>query len=482
MVQEKPKTKIVVTMGPSCVEKKVLKELFLAGVDVCRLNFSHGTHEEHSQAIKNILDLNKQLGLNVGILGDLQGPKIRIGKIENDGVTLKNGDILTIKTCEEFIGTSQAVYINYKNFPKDVTVGGSIIIDDGKIMLKVIETNQSTEVKAEVVYGGVLSSKKGVNLPDTKISLPSLTEKDMKDVKFAIENGLDWIALSFVRSSSDIKGLREILKANSSSMGIIAKIEKPEALEDIDNIINETDAIMIARGDLGVEVSFSKVPLIQKSIIEKCISKAKPVIVATQLMESMMSNFRPTRAEATDVANAVIHGGDALMLSGETSIGKFPVDAVKSMRDIIDWTEKHGFVHDRFYELDAKSPKFISDAICSSACQMSGAANAKAIVTFTNSGYTAARVCSHRPKSEIFAFTNSRHLIRKLSLFWGIRAYPCKVYSNVDYAIDWTVDFLKDNKIVSSGDTLIHIGSTPLQLKGRANMIKVAYVDKDYVT
>jgi pyruvate kinase len=468
-------TKIVATLGPASSSKEVLSRMIHEGVDVFRLNFSHSKQEEHLKLINLIKELNIELSTNVSILADLQGPKLRVGEIENNHIELIEGDIITFIT-EKCLGTKEHIYMSYKEFPKDVNIGEAILIDDGKIKLEVIETNKINSVKAKVIYGGPLSSKKGVNLPNTKVSLPCLTEEDISNANFALEQEVDWIALSFVRSASDILDLKELIKKKKGHAGVIAKIEKPEALKEIDQIIDLTDGIMVARGDLGVEVPFDEVPIIQKLIVKKCIDRSKPVIIATQMMESMITNFRPTRAEANDVANAVLDSADALMLSGETSVGKYPAETIYSMQKIIDYTESKGKPFNMQHEPTKGTPTFHADSICFNATRMAQQINAKAIVAFTHSGYTVLRLSSHRPESEIFAFTNNVKLLRKLSLVWGVRTFYVKTYDKIDEAINESIKILKEKNLINEGDTLVHVGSTPLNLKGRTNMMKVSYI------
>jgi pyruvate kinase len=467
-------TKVIATIGPATSSKEQLEKLFHEGVDVCRLNFSHGTHDDHLQVINNVLELNHELNANVALLADLQGPKIRIGEVENNRIELKDGAEVIIVT-QKCIGTAEKLYLSYQDFPKDVTVGDAILVDDGKIKLEAIETNKKDTVKARIIHGGILSSKKGVNLPNTKISLPSLTEKDIEDVNFALDHNVDWIALSFVRSSEDLIHLKEIIRNKKKFARIIAKIEKPEALEDIDNIIDASNGIMVARGDLGVEIPFDQVPLIQKDLVQKCVERSKPVIIATQMLESMITNFRPTRAEANDVANAVLDGADAVMLSAETSAGKYPVESVVAMQSIIDWTEK-GFSFYRETLPSADPRTFLPDSICRHACHLANQTKAAAIITFSYSGYTAFKISSHRPQSDIFTFTRNANLIRKMSLVWGVRAFLKGEHDNIDDAIQYSIDFLKEKKHIKEGDVVIHVCSTPYKDKGQTNMIKVSYV------
>lgn len=475
MRHEKSHTKVIATLGPASAKQEVLAKMFQEGIDVCRLNFSHGNHEDHLKSIELINSLNASFSSNVAILADLQGPKLRIGEVENNAVDLVDGEEISFVNTP-CTGNKDRVYMSYERLAQDVEIGETILIDDGKIKLEVIETNKKDIVRMKIMNGGILSSKKGVNLPNTKVSLPSLTEKDMKDASFALEHGVDWIALSFVRTVSDILEIKELIKKSKRPTAkVIAKIEKPEALNEIDQIIDMTDGIMVARGDLGVEVPFDKVPLIQKDIVSRCIQKSKPVIVATQMMESMITNFRPTRAEANDVANAVLDGADALMLSGETSTGKYPVEVVQSMQKIIDWTEKSYHYYRNNPPLEF-SRTFLSDSICYNACKMAEQAKASAIITFTHSGYTAFQIASHRPRADIFAFTDNDRILRKLSLVWGVRAYRSEVFENIDEYISHSIQHLLEMNLIHEEDVVIHVGSTPILERGRTNMIKLSYV------
>ena len=469
-------TKVIATIGPASSSKEVLRELFAAGINVCRLNFSHGTHDYHRQSIQNIIELNQEMHTNVTILADLQGPKIRIGDIENGSVVIQDGQMIDLVTTE-CLGTQERLYINIKDFAKEVKPGETVLIDDGKVKLEVLSTDRKNKVTCKVIYGGVLSSKKGINLPDTRISLPSLTEKDLADAAFALDHNVDWIALSFVRSADDLIPLRDLLRSKKKFARIIAKIEKPEALENIDDIIDSSNGIMVARGDLGVEVPFDRVPMIQKMIVKKCVEQAKPVVIATQMLESMISNFRPTRAEANDVANAVLDGADAVMLSAETASGKFPVETVKAMRQIISWTETNGFQYNRETLPDSQSITFLPDSICLNACRLAHQANAKAIVIFTFSGYTAMRISSHRPQAETFVFTRNKALVRKMALIWGAHAYHAEEADNIDEAIEQSIVNLKERGYIKTGDVIVHVGSTPFREKGQTNMVKLSYVN-----
>ncbi len=475
MRQINSQTKIIATLGPATSSKIIISELIRSGVDVFRLNFSHTSKEEYLRLIYLIKELNLEIGTNVAIMADLQGPKLRVGEIENNMIHLAKGDAITFVT-EKCIGRKDHIYMSYQNFPKDVNVGEAILIDDGKIELKVTETNKNDSVRAKVIYGGSLSSNKGVNLPNTKVSLPCLTEEDISNAVFALEHGVDWIALSFVRTASDIFELKALIRKSNGDARVIAKIEKPEALREIDQIIDATDGVMVARGDLGVEVPFNEVPLFQKLIVEKCIRQSKPVIIATQMMESMITSFRPTRAEANDVANAVLDGADALMLSGETAIGNYPVETINNMQQIITYTENEGNPFDKQHEPTKGNSTFLADSVCLNATKLAKQVGAKAIVVFTHSGYTAIRISSHRPKSKIYTFSNNKNILCKISLVWGIRPFYLRTYNHLNQAIPESVKILKDKKLLSDGDCVVYVGTTPLKLQGSTNMMKVSYV------
>lgn len=476
MRHERSHTKVIATIGPATRDKQMLKQMFEEGLDVCRINFSHDTHEAHLKTIRNIRELNKEMGTHVAILGDLQGPKLRIGDIEGGQVELLEGSEFSFVTtpCK---GTAHQAYLSYDRLPGDVNVGETILVDDGKLAFRVTETNGKDTVKTTVIAGGPLSGKKGVNLPHTKITLPSLTEKDRRDAAFALDNGVDWLALSFVRREKDIKDLREIVDAHPRKALIIAKIEKPEALEEIDEIIGAADGVMVARGDLGVEVDFHRVPLIQKSIIKKCTLRSKPVIVATQMMESMINNPTPTRAEANDVANAVLDGADTVMLSGETSVGNYPVLTIRNMQKVIDSTETEEFMFYKVHMPDPGSRTFLADSICYNAVRLAEQVRAAAIITLTHSGYTAFKISSHRPRASIFSFTMNEDLIADLSLVWGVRAYYFAECANINDYIEYTENFLVGLKLLKKGDLVIHVGSIPIMERGKTNMMKLTKVD-----
>jgi pyruvate kinase len=469
------KTKVVATIGPSSSSREILRQMILAGVDVCRLNLSHGTYDIHEKIIEHIRSINHELHCHTSVLIDLQGPKLRIGEVEKNEIFLEIGKEVEL-TTHESMGNAARLFINYIQFPKDVAIGDHVLIDDGKIQLTVTSTNGLDSVMAVVNSGGKLSSRKGVNLPKTKISLPSLTPKDMEDLSFALQQNVDWIGLSFVRTAQDIVDLKKIISSNQKKARVIAKIEKPEALLEIDHIIRETDALMVARGDLGVELPMEEVPLIQKMLVNKCIHASKPVIIATQMMESMITNSTPTRAEVNDVANAVLDGADAVMLSGETSVGMFPLKVVEYMRSIIATIEEKGYRYNRDHKPDIMSETFISDSVCYNACVMASQVDAKAIVGMTRSGYTAFKVASQRPKADILIFTDLQDVLSVLSLIWGVRGFYYSKSTTTDETITELQEILKEKKYVESGDIIINLASIPLAEQGRTNMLKLGKV------
>lgn len=467
------KTKIVATVGPASNSREMLRALIKEGVDVFRLNFSHGSHEDHQKVIDTVRELNEELGTTVALLQDLQGPKIRVQEVEPD-VVLERGQEFII-TTRQLKGNREIASTSYQQLPKDVKKGDVVLIDDGKIELKVKEV-RDIDVVTEVVYGGPLKSRKGINLPFTKVSAPSLTEKDLKDLEFGIKNKVDWIALSFVRKAHDIKILRGILEEHESVSRIVAKIEKPEALSNIDEIIATTDAVMVARGDLGVEIWLEEVPMVQKMLVEKCNAAAKPVIVATQMMESMIENPRPTRAETNDVANAVMDGADAVMLSAETAAGKYPIEVVRSMVRTIASVEKNEKLYYRFREVDPKSPIYINDSLVLAACKLAKDVGAKAIVGMTSSGYTAFKSSSYRPNTNIFVFTANKYLINTINLVWGARGYHYNKVNSTDETIADVEAILKKEGHVQSGDIFITMASMPIQERLRTNTLKINIV------
>lgn len=467
------KTKIVATIGPASNNKEMLKALAREGVDVFRLNFSHGKHEDHQKVVNYIREINDELGTHIAILQDLQGPKIRVNEME-PGVEIKAGETITI-TTKEVLGNKNLVSTSYEGLPNDVKVGDMILIDDGKLELRVKDI-RGVEVTCTIIYGGPLKSRKGINLPFSKVSAPSLTEKDLEDLKFGLKNRVDWVALSFVRKAKDIEALREIINEHKSTTRIVAKIEKPEALENIDDIIAATDAVMVARGDLGVEIWMEEVPMVQKMLVEKCNQASKPVIVATQMMESMIENPRPTRAETNDVANAVMDGADALMLSAETAAGKYPVEVIRSMVRTIGSVEKQGNIYFRYRDIDPDSPNFFNDSLILTACKLAKEVNAKAIVGMTQLGYAAFKASSHRPNANIFAFTSNDSILNSMNLVWATRAYHYDKASSTDETIADVEKILKRDGHVQSGDIFIILASMPIQERGRSNMIKVHVV------
>ena len=471
------RTKIVATVGPACDTYDKLLALVKAGVNVFRLNFSHGAHEDKARIIEHIRKINSSEPFNIAILGDLQGPKLRVGEIEGGGMDVVEGDILTF-TNEKLVGNMDRIYVSYPNLHADVKIGNTIMIDDGKLEVKVMSIEKNNDVKVQVTLGGRLSSKKGINLPDTKISLPALTEKDLVDLEFVIEQKLDWVALSFVRHVKDIGILRSKLNDKKSKTKIIAKIEKPEALTNLREIILESDGIMVARGDLGVELPIEQVPLIQKQIIRKSLHRAKPVIVATQMMESMIDRTKPNRSEITDVANAVLEGADAVMLSAETATGNYPVLVVETMRKIIMEVEKTDYHYNREDELAPQphSPSFLSDAICYNACKLAKDANADALIGMTQSGYTGFMLSSYRPKSPLYIFSKEKTLINQLSLSWGVRAFHYEAEDSMDEIINDQVEILKQRGFLKSGDVVVNTGSLPVQLHLPTNLLKITKV------
>lgn len=470
------RTKIVATLGPASAKPDVLLSMFNAGLDVCRLNFSHGSQAVHQEVIDTIKSLNEKHDYNVGILADLQGPKIRIGMVKDGGIHLVNGNRTTI-TTKECIGNEERIYITYETFPQDVKAGEIILLDDGKLQLRVVETNLEDEVVCEVVHGGILTSRKGVNLPNTKVSIPSLTVEDRKNLDFVLEHDVEWIGLSFVRNAEDIIELKDIIASRGKTAKVIAKIEKPEAIANIDAIIAASDAVMVARGDLGVEMPMEEVPLLQKMIVNKCRAASKPVIVATQMLESMITTPRPTRAEVNDVANSVLDGADAVMLSGETSVGEFPLIVIETMQKIIQNIEQNNypFYADKYLKTSAET--FLSDAVCDSAVFLAKQTKAVGIVCMTLSGYTAFEISSHRPDALIYIFTSNRTLLNSLSLVWGVQGFYYDKFESTDETIIDVNQFLKDKKLIKKGDVIINTAAIPMVRKGKTNMVKITTID-----
>ncbi|HTM66134.1 MAG TPA: pyruvate kinase [Flavipsychrobacter sp.] len=470
------KTKIIATVGPASNTYEKLLALVEAGVNVFRLNFSHGTHDQHREVIEHIHKINKDFPFNIAILADLQGPKLRVGEIEGGSLHLDKGDefLFTNKEC---IGTKNGIYISYPDFYKDVRIGEKILLDDGKIEVLVIEITQDNCVKVKVLNSGLLLPKKGVNLPDTTISLPSLSEKDLRDLDFIISQNIDWLALSFVRKPDDVTNLRAILKEKGNNAKIISKIEKPEALNHLREIILASDAVMVARGDLGVELPLEQIPMIQKNIIRKCIHRAKPVIIATQMMESMIDRTRPNRSEITDVANAVLEGADAVMLSGETAMGQYPELVIQTMVKIIEEVEKEEIVYNRNLVPQPHSPSFLSDALCYNACEIAKDINANALIGMTQSGYTGFMLSSYRPRSPLFVFTKTQSLVNQLSLSWGVQAFYYDKEESVDEIINDQINFLKEKNQLTKGDIVVNTCSLPIHEHLPTNMLKISIVE-----
>jgi pyruvate kinase len=471
------KTKIVATIGPATSSYEMLLKIALAGVDVFRLNFSHGSHDVHRTTMEHISRINQEYNVHLSILADLQGPKLRVGEIENNHLDLEEGQILTF-VHDKCVGNAERVYMSYPRFAQDVEIGEKVLVDDGKVELEVVETNRIDTVKLKVLFGSVLSSNKGVNLPQTNISLPSLTKKDKEDLDYILTRPeVNWIALSFVRHANDMHELRKLVQEKGHGARILAKIEKPEAIENIDAIIEASDAIMVARGDLGIEVPMERLPLLQKIIVRKCIERAKPVIVATQMMDSMITNPSPTRAEVTDVANAVFNGADAVMLSGETSVGRHPERVVEAMGKIIENAELHSDIYHKGLTPNIASPTYISDAICYNACTVAKDINAKMIIGMTQSGYTGFLVSSCRPNCSIIMFSGDAHLLNTLNLVWGIRGKFYNQEGNMDETVDHVQKILIDEGMLSSGDVVINTGRMPLPARQRTNMMKVSVIE-----
>ena len=471
------KTKIVATLGPACSTREIMKDMIDAGVNVFRINFSHADYEDVKEKIKIIRSLNEEFGYTTAILGDLQGPKLRVGVME-EGTVVYDGDLITFTTAEDVIGTATKVFMKYKNFPNDVNPGERILLDDGKLIFEIVETDKNTEVVARVLQGGELKSKKGVNLPNTKISLPALTEKDIADAIFAIGQNVDWIALSFVKTPEDLQDLQKIIAEYSEyKIPIIAKIEMPEALENIDKIIAYCDGIMVARGDLGVELPAHEVPLVQKELIRRAKTARIPVIVATQMMETMITSLTPTRAEVNDVANSVMDGADAVMLSGETATGNYPVQVIQQMTQILKAVEDSPLIHVPQNTPQIKTSRFITKIVCHHATQMANDIKAKAICTLTNSGYTAFQISAWRPQSHILVFTSNSRILTSLSLLWGVKSFYYDSSGSTDDTVSDLNDIAKQKGYVTKGDFLVTLSAMPLTDKGMVNTLRVSEIE-----
>ena len=470
------KTKIVATLGPATASAEVIEKMILAGVNVFRVNFSHADYQDVSKRIQMIRQVDQKLNTNTAILGDLQGPKLRVGEME-EGVEVHPGDRVLFSTEAPFVGNAQKAYMNYKNFPKDVAKGERILLDDGKLIFEVTQTNKKNEVEAVVIQGGPFKSKKGVNLPNTAISLPALTEKDIKDAHFAIQQNVDWIALSFVRNSQDLLDLKAIIDAEAShKIPIIAKIEKPEAITNLDKIIAYSDGLMVARGDLGVEIPAAEVPLLQKQIVRAAKKARIPVIIATQMMESMIDSRTATRAEVNDVANSVMDGADAVMLSGETSVGQFPVEVIKTMASILVKVEGSNLISIPQNPPSIRTKRYITKSVCFHAATMANEIEAKAICTLTNSGYTAFQISAWRPQSHVLVFTSNKFILTQLNLLWGVKAFFYDSFSSTDNTVEEINAISKAGGFVEDGDLVINLTAMPITAKGMVNTLRVSQI------
>ncbi len=472
------KTKIVATLGPACSTKEVIKKMIEEGVNVFRINFSHADYDDVAERVRIIREINQENNYNTAILADLQGPKLRVGVMKED-VVVKEGDLVTFQTTEDVPGTPDNIYMTYKAFPQDVKPGEKILLDDGKLIFEAVSRDKkANKVVCKVIQGGPLKSKKGVNLPNTKVSLPALTKKDIKDAIFAIENQVDWIALSFVRTPEDLKDLKDLIDKHSEhKIPIVAKIEKPEAVENIDKIVAHCDGLMVARGDLGVELPAHEVPLIQKKLIHRAKLARIPVIVATQMMETMITSLTPTRAEVNDVANSVMDGADAVMLSGETSVGNYPVQVIEKMTQIIEAVEDSPLVQIPQKQPQIKTNRFITKHICYHAAILANDIDAKAITTLTNSGYTAFQVSAWRPNAHILVFTSNRRILTQLNLLWGVNAFYYDKFVSTDDTIDDINKIAQENKFVSKGDLLVNLAAMPVANKGMVNTLRISEIE-----
>jgi len=470
------KTKIVATLGPASESEEVLEQMILAGTNVFRINFSHADHSDVAKRIQIIRELSEKLNLHISILGDLQGPKLRVGVIE-EGAFVNPGDLVDFNTSAPFEGNAKSAYMTYKRFPLDVNLGERILLDDGKLIFEVVSSDRKELVTAKVIQGGPFKSKKGVNLPNTNVSLPALTKKDIEDAIFAIEQKLDWIALSFVRNSEDLIELQDLIKKHSEhKIPIIAKIEKPEAIENIDKIIAYCDGLMVARGDLGVEVPAAEVPLIQKNLVLKAKKARIPVIIATQMMETMIDSLTPTRAEVNDVANSVMDGADAVMLSGETSVGEYPVQVIETMTSILKSVENSPLIRVPQSPPNIRTPRFITKSVCYHAAHMANEINAKAICTLTNSGYTAFQISAWRPSAAVLVFTSNKRILSQLNLLWGVKAFYYNRFESTDNTVEEVNKIAEKEGYVKKGDMLINLAAMPIIDKGMVNTLRVSLI------
>ncbi|MBU5438437.1 pyruvate kinase [Tissierella sp. MSJ-40] len=472
------KTKIVCTIGPSSEKEEVLRELFLKGLNVCRLNFSHGSHEEHKRRIDTIKKVREELELPIGIMLDTKGPEIRLGNFKEGIIELAEGDIFTL-TTREILGDKDIVSVSYKGLPGDVKKDNTILIDDGLVEVKVLEILNDTDVKCIVLNGGTLKDHKGVNIPNVSINLPAITKKDIDDIIFGIENGIDFIAASFVRKASDVLEIRKILEENNGEyIEIVSKIENQEGVDNIDEILNASDGIMVARGDLGVEIQTEEIPLVQKELIKKCNIAGKPVITATQMLDSMMRNPRPTRAEVTDVANAILDGSDAIMLSGETAAGKYPIESVRTMYNIATRTEESLNYNEILKSKTIANEVSTTNAISKATCTTAQDLGASAIITATSSGYTSRAISKFKPRSPIIAATTSERVMRKLSLVWGVYPVLSTVSDSTDEVIDLSIHSALKKGYIKEGDLVVITAGIPVGVSGSTNLIKVHTIGK----
>ena len=470
------KTKIIATLGPASSGKEMIKKLIRSGVDVLRVNFSHATHDEVERIVDDVNGLRKELGSNVTLLGDLQGPKIRIGELENDIELKKNQSLSICSNLSESNGIDK-IFISYPSFAKDVKPGENILVDDGKLIFKIISTNKKDTVEIKVVQEGVLKPRKGVNLPNTKISQPALTEKDIDDAKFAVKKSFDWIALSFVRSKKDVLQLRELIESQCDyHIPIISKIEKPQAIEKIDSIIKVSNGIMVARGDLGIEIPAEEVPLNQKKIVAKCKKRGIPVVIATQMMESMIDSLTPSRAEVNDVANSVMDGADAIMLSGETSMGKYPCEVVKKIGDIIHGVEDSPLIKIPVDLPEIKSDRLITKSICKNAATIANEIGASAICTLTNSGYTGWQISSWRPSALVIVFTSNKKILTQMNLLWGVKGVYYNNFESTDKTVEEVNSLALENKYIKKGDFVINLAAMPIYEKGQVNSLRITKI------
>ncbi len=469
------KTKIVATLGPASSSPEVMEQMIRSGVDVFRINFSHADYEDVTERIKMIRSLNEKLNTNTSILADLQGPKLRVGQME-EGTEVDEGDEVRFLTDAPFVGNREKAYMTYKNFPNDVKAGERILLDDGKLIFEVVRT-EASEVVARVIQGGPFKSKKGVNLPNTDISLPALTAKDIEDAKFAISQNVDWLALSFVRNSQDLNDLRTLIEQETDhKIPIISKIEKPEAIENIDKIIAYSDGLMVARGDLGVEIPAAEVPLIQKKLVQAAKKARIPVIIATQMMETMIDSRTATRAEVNDVANSVMDGADAVMLSGETSVGKYPVQVIETMSAILQSVENSDLIQVPHQPPTIRTKRYITKSVCFHAAHMANEIKAKAICTLTNSGYTAFQISAWRPQSHVLVFTSNKRILTQLNLLWGVKAFYYDAFESTDNTVQQINAIAHEKGYVEKGDMLINLAAMPIKEKGMVNTLRISVV------